>query len=111
MKFSATAFVLGLVSAVLGQETLTIDSPTAAYYCEPLLITWQGGEGPYNLGYLIGGTTPIPGHEFFATGVPGYSYEWTVSVSYYTPIALVVQDSTGATAESATFYVEYGTCS
>lgn len=92
MKFSATAFVLGLVSAVLGQETLTIDSPTAAYYCEPLLITWQGGEGPYNLGYLIGGSTPIPGHEFFATGVPGYSYDWTVSVSYYTPIALVVQE-------------------
>ncbi|KIK18932.1 hypothetical protein PISMIDRAFT_683611, partial [Pisolithus microcarpus 441] len=110
MKFSATAFVLGLVSAVLGQETLTIDSPTAAYYCEPLLITWQGGEEYSPRRYLIGGSTPIPGHEFFATGVPGYSYDWTVSVSYYTPIALVVQDSTGATAESATFYVEYGTC-
>ncbi|KAI6128294.1 hypothetical protein EV401DRAFT_920184 [Pisolithus croceorrhizus] len=109
MKFSVTTLVLGLVSAVLGQETLTINTPTAAYYCEPLLITWAGGVGPYNLVYLIGGNTPIPGHEFFATDVPGYSYEWTVSVSYYTPIALVVQDSTGATAESATFTVEYGT--
>ncbi|KAI6109475.1 hypothetical protein F5141DRAFT_791707 [Pisolithus sp. B1] len=127
MKFSVTTLVLGLVSAVLGQETLTINTPTAAYYCEPLLITWAGGVGPYNLVYLIGGSTPIPGHEFFATDVPGYSYEWTVSVSYCeclvfippvdayklsdTPIALVVQDSTGTTAESATFTVEYGTCS
>lgn len=111
MKLSATALFLGLVSAVLGQETLTINTPSAAYYCEPLLITWAGGVGPFSLGYLIAGTTPIPGHEWFAAGLTGDSYDWTVSVSYYTPIALVVQDSTGAVAESGTFYVDYGTCS
>ncbi|KAI6045765.1 hypothetical protein EDC04DRAFT_2634868 [Pisolithus marmoratus] len=111
MKFSVATLFLGLASTVLGQEILTINSPSVAYYCQPLLITWEGGEGPYNLVYLIAGTTPIPGHEYFATGVAGYSYLWTVSVSFYTPIALIVQDSTGATAETATFYVEYGTCS
>ncbi|KAG6329108.1 hypothetical protein ID866_9980 [Astraeus odoratus] len=112
MKFAAASFLLASVTAVLGQDTLTINSPTTpVYYDQPYLITWNGGVGPYDLGYvlyLVGGTTAIPGNEFFATGLPGYSYNWTVSVDYYTPIALVVQDSTGTLAETTVFTVERG---
>lgn len=107
MKFAAASCFLGLISTVLAQTPLAINTPTTpVYQCEDLLITWQGGVEPYSLGYLIGGSTSIPGHEFFATGLTGYSYDWTVSVDYYTPIALVVQDNTGTRAETATFTVE-----
>ncbi|KAI6160044.1 hypothetical protein EDD17DRAFT_1835183 [Pisolithus thermaeus] len=113
MKFSVTTLVLGLVSAVLGQETLTINTPTAAYYCEPLLITWAGGDPttwvhlPY-LDYRDTLSEEIP--RFPATSFSQRTFLAILDAYRLsdTPIALVVQDSTGATAESATFTVEYG---
>lgn len=54
MKFSITAAVLALATAVSAQ---TINTPTALYTCEPYQIVWSGGAPPYYLRVLEGGTT------------------------------------------------------
>ncbi|KIJ69280.1 hypothetical protein HYDPIDRAFT_36360 [Hydnomerulius pinastri MD-312] len=103
MKSIAAALIL-LASAVSGYQPLIMNTPAATYQCEPTLLTWSGGKGPYSLVYLIAGTVAIPG-VFIVQGETGHSYNWIVGVSGGTPIAIRVEDSTNTTAVSGTFTV------
>ncbi|KAF8273221.1 hypothetical protein EI94DRAFT_1795303 [Lactarius quietus] len=121
------------VARVSTQSTLTINTPAVATECEPLLITWSGGTGPYFLVRIALSAFHhfyIHAHTFFSLitdvlhpgaspsaaalitfgTVNGTSFTWSaVNEQANTSLDLAVSDSTGATSQSAPFTVQAGT--
>jgi len=97
------------VARVSTQSTLTINTPAVATECEPLLITWSGGTGPYFLTVHPGASPSAAALITFGT-VNGTSFTWSaVNEQANTSLDLAVSDSTGATSQSAPFTVQAGT--
>ncbi|KAG0659587.1 hypothetical protein C6P46_005078 [Rhodotorula mucilaginosa] len=104
MKFSITAAVLALATAVSAQ---TINTPTALYTCEPYQIVWSGGAPPYYLRVLEGGTTSNV-IETLVSAQDVTSYTWNVNVAAGTSVTLGLTDSTGTSAYAAQVTVQEG---
>ncbi|ESK87590.1 secreted protein [Moniliophthora roreri MCA 2997] len=51
MKFFATISLAALVAAV--QAQVIINTPTNLVECQPVKITWTGGQAPYSLSYVF----------------------------------------------------------
>ncbi|KWU42898.1 hypothetical protein RHOSPDRAFT_20390 [Rhodotorula sp. JG-1b] len=104
MKFSITAAVLALATAVSAQ---TINTPTALYTCEPYQIVWSGGAPPYYLRVLEGGTTSNV-IETLVSAQDVTSYTWNVNVAAGQSVTLGLTDSTGTSAYAAQVTVQEG---
>ncbi|MER6384092.1 Ser-Thr-rich GPI-anchored membrane family protein [Streptomyces sp. NPDC001118] len=88
-------------------ESFTINTPTNVVVCQPVLITWSGGEAPYSLTILPGsqpGAAPLRdlGQQ------DGTSYTWTADLPAGTSVGLTLKDSTGQVAQSAPFTINDG---
>lgn len=104
----SAAAVFGTTAAqAAAAEGLTIDTPTRAVVCQPLEITWSGGQPPYHVRLVPGDQPAAPPLRDFGRQ-DGTSYTWTVDVPPNTSVGLTVEDSTGAVAQSATFGIYDG---
>ncbi|BGP58201.1 hypothetical protein JCM8202_004741 [Rhodotorula sphaerocarpa] len=104
MKFSITAVVLALATAVSAQ---TIATPNALYTCEPYQVNWSGGQGPYYV-RVLKGTSNSDVIETLVAGQSQTSYTWDVNVAAGTSVHLSVTDATGQTAASAPVTIQQG---
>ncbi|GAA6008696.1 hypothetical protein JCM10207_001689 [Rhodosporidiobolus poonsookiae] len=109
MRFFATvSATAALVGSALAQSALLINTPTALYSCQPYQLTWSGGQAPYYVRVLPGGSltgTPI---ETLLSATSETSYTWNVNLASGTYITLTVSDSAGVTAGSAPVTVALG---
>ncbi|KAJ7263021.1 hypothetical protein C8J57DRAFT_1513249 [Mycena rebaudengoi] len=122
-------FAAALVSGAAAQlmiNTPTIGASPGAAECQPLLISWSGGNSPF---FVVSpaihrSTDPWFSHRFFQTvqhspptGIPvanfgqqdGFVVTWpAVNQTLGTNLILQVRDQTGLTASSAPFPVTAG---
>ncbi|KAF8732362.1 hypothetical protein AX14_004488 [Amanita brunnescens Koide BX004] len=96
-KFFLTAIaIVSLVPAVI---SLTIDTPASVVQCQPTLLTWNGGTGPYYLTILPGGQVSAEPMETF-TATDDTSKTWIANLDSSQPVTFALKDSTGQTAFS-----------
>ncbi|KAF8896283.1 hypothetical protein BD779DRAFT_1495003 [Infundibulicybe gibba] len=90
-----------LVSLIPGTfAALTINTPTNAVQCQPLLLSWVDGQPPYFLSVLPGGQAAAPPLKSFPTQ-NGTSLTWPkVDIQAGVGITLALKDNTGAQAFS-----------
>lgn len=88
-------------------EGLTISTPSNPVVCQPLKITWSGGQAPYQLELQPGAQPSAPSLRDFGQQ-DGSAYTWTVDLPPGTSVGLTLRDSTGTTAQSAPFTVQAG---
>lgn len=100
--------VLNLFFYRVAAQTFTVDTPSQAVVCDPLLLSWEGGKAPYSLHILF--TEQL---EEDHNGLSGTSFNWTVDTppTQGSTVVLNVTDSTGAFAVSDPFPVVNGTTS
>ncbi|KAF8206410.1 hypothetical protein K438DRAFT_1963460 [Mycena galopus ATCC 62051] len=107
----APALAIGAAAQVLTINTPTIGGTTpGTAECQPLLITWSGGTGPFIIAdgpvnTSPAGTTPV----IKFGGQTGTQVSWAaVNVTENTQLILSIKDATGAAASSALFPVTVG---
>jgi len=110
MKFAFTAALaaVAFVQSVVGQASITINTPANVVVCQPILLTWSGGTAPYFLSILPGSQPSAPALVDFGRQ-NGTSLTWKVNVAVGTSIGLTLRDSNGLVAQSAPFTVNNGT--
>lgn len=107
MKTTFVAITL-FVSCALAQ--FSINTPSNVVECEPTLLTWSGGTGPYTLS-IVPGASPN-GAAIENLGQQNTtSVTWVCNIAQGTSIGLALRDSTGAIAQSAPFTVNPGSSS
>ncbi|BGP54184.1 hypothetical protein JCM8202_001317 [Rhodotorula sphaerocarpa] len=107
--FATAAAFFAAVSTAVAQSNLIINTPTALYQCQPYLVTWGGGQGPYYVRVLPGGqlsASPIATLDSQPTS--DNQFTWDVNIPAGTSITLTVTDSTGTTASTAPISVADG---
>ncbi|KAG5353529.1 hypothetical protein C0989_005976 [Termitomyces sp. Mn162] len=82
-----------------------INTPTNVVVCQPILLTWTGGTGPYFL--VITGQPNGQALEDLGM-VQSTQFSWTVNIPAGTSIGLTLRDSTGQIAQSAAFTINPG---
>nr|GAT60738.1 predicted protein [Mycena chlorophos] len=93
------------VAGVSAQLSINTPVPGAAQ-CEPQLISFSGGTGPY---FVSIQTNPVGTTPFLDFGQqPGPSVTWTVNDTIGASLLFQVKDSTGASQTSAPFSVIAG---
>ncbi|KAK2460346.1 hypothetical protein APHAL10511_007735 [Amanita phalloides] len=103
----SVAVALLAASAALAQNSFTINTPTNAVVCQPLLLAWQGGTRPYFL-VVLSGNDPT-GQALEDLGQQnGTSLTWLVNQPAGTALGLTLRDSTGLVAQTASFTVNPG---
>jgi len=103
MQFTIASLVSLLLAAGVNAQFM-INTPASAVQCQPLLLTWTGGQAPYFLSILPGGqpsATPII--DFGQQN--STSITWLVNIPSGTSVGLTLRDSTGALAQSAPFNI------
>lgn len=100
-------FVFALVPIFAHCQDLSINTPSDAVVCQPLLITWSGGVPPYHL-YILPGNQPNAAPLEDLGVQSGTSCTWVVNLAPSTSIGLRLRDSKGAVAESAPFTIQPG---
>lgn len=98
MKYSTfvAAVALASVQSVWG---LMINTPTSVVQCQPILLTWSGGQPPYFLSALPGGQASAPALKSWDS-TSDTSVTWTVDLQAGTSLTMSIKDSTGAIAYS-----------
>ncbi|KAI5122311.1 hypothetical protein M0805_002387 [Coniferiporia weirii] len=94
MKLTLGSFLALLAAAGINAQTLMINTPQNVVECQPILLTWAGGSGPYFITF---------------NNVTGTSLTWLVNQPAGTSLGLTIRDQTGTTEESASFQVQDGT--
>ncbi|KAG6810389.1 hypothetical protein H0H92_012072 [Tricholoma furcatifolium] len=84
----------------------TINTPSNAVVCEPLLISWTGGIAPYYLS-VVPAVLPQNSLAEFG-GIDAESFTWTVNVEGGTSVGLSITDGNGEAAQSPWFAVHPG---
>ncbi|KIM62692.1 hypothetical protein SCLCIDRAFT_9019 [Scleroderma citrinum Foug A] len=102
------ASVVLFVAGALAQ--FTINTPGNVVQCEPTLISWSGGTGPYFLSILPGASPTGSALENLGQQ-NSTSVTWTCNFPSGSSLGLTLRDSTGAVAQSAPFTVNPGTSS
>ncbi|KAJ8692389.1 hypothetical protein PTI98_009707 [Pleurotus ostreatus] len=117
MKFTVVATSLFCAVLALAQTPgFTINTPTNPVQCQPLLISWVGGQGPFFL--LIGVDDSVhngddPSGPAIAdlgeqpAGATSFSWQ-RVTFQANTRLGFSLRDQTGATAQSAAVTVQAG---
>jgi len=93
----AAAFIAAL-PAVLAQQGPVINSPSPAnvVFCQPLLLSWQGGVPPYFITAVAPGQTQT--YETFTKDpTTDMQLTWTIDLAPGSVFNLGIKDSTGAT--------------
>jgi len=106
--FTSAALTLCAALAAVAQNTLTINTPTALFTCDPYLVAWSGGTGPYTVRVFPAGnigTTPL---ATLVTGTSANTLTWTVNLAAGTGVTLAVTDATGTTIPSASVNIQAG---
>ncbi|MFE4800292.1 hypothetical protein ACFRFL_36020 [Streptomyces sp. NPDC056708] len=107
LVLSAAAIFGTTAAQAPATEGLTINTPSNPVVCQPLTITWSGGQAPYQLELLPGNESGAAPLRDFGQQ-EGTAYTWTVDVPPNTSVGLTLRDSTGATAQSAPFTIQAG---
>ncbi|KAI9304199.1 hypothetical protein BJ944DRAFT_164039, partial [Cunninghamella echinulata] len=102
-----TIVLVAVFIYLINCQQLTIKAPTNPVECQPLLITWTGGERPYILSLHPGNEPDAPAIVNFGQQ-NGTSLTWNVNVKAGTSVGLTIRDSTGVTAQSAPFEINAG---
>ncbi|GAA5976491.1 hypothetical protein JCM11641_001319 [Rhodosporidiobolus odoratus] len=100
MRFTSFAAALAAAGSALAQSSLTINTPTALYTCQPFLLTWSGGQAPYYIRVFQGGSQSDL-LETLLSSTSETSYTWNVNLAASTSVTLGMTDSTGASAFTA----------
>ncbi|KAF9500123.1 hypothetical protein BDN71DRAFT_1441235 [Pleurotus eryngii] len=111
MKFSVIATSLFCAVLALAQTTgFTINTPTNPVQCQPLLISWVGGQGPFFLSVRNGDDPSGPAIADLGEQPAGAtSFSWQrVNFQANTRLGFSLRDQTGATAQSAAVTVQAG---
>ncbi|KAJ8084722.1 hypothetical protein PM082_003498 [Marasmius tenuissimus] len=104
MKSLALATVAALFA--VAEAVVTINTPNNLVQCQPTLITWSGGPGPFTLSY--DGNNPTgPALETFP-GLQGTSFTWDVDIPAGRSVGFLLRDSTGATSQTAAVTIQKG---
>ncbi|KDQ24858.1 hypothetical protein PLEOSDRAFT_174441 [Pleurotus ostreatus PC15] len=111
MKFSVVATSLFCAVLALAQTPgFTINTPTNPVQCQPLLISWVGGQGPFFLSVHNGDDPSGPAIADLGEQPAGAtSFSWQrVTFQANTRLGFSLRDQTGATAQSAAVTVQAG---
>ncbi|KAF8627020.1 hypothetical protein AX15_004601 [Amanita polypyramis BW_CC] len=110
--FLSVAATVLAASTAFAQSSLTINTPSNAVVCQPLLLSWSGGTGPY---YLLGSSLhPFRGSDPSGQALEdlgqqtGNSYTWNVNIAAGTQIGLTLRDTSGLVAQTAPFTINPG---
>ncbi|TFK72909.1 hypothetical protein BDN72DRAFT_835518 [Pluteus cervinus] len=98
---------LASVAFISGVVALNVDTPTNMVQCQPILITYGGGQSPYFLSALPGGqpaAAPLKSWD----GTDSTTRTFTVDIPAGTTVTFAVRDSTGAQAFSDIVTVRQG---
>jgi hypothetical protein len=101
------ATTLLAAASTYAQNSFTVNTPANAVVCQPVLVSWQGGQSPYYLSVLPGNTPSGQALENLGT-FNGTTFTWTVNIAAGTSIDLTVRDSSGQTAQTAPFTINAG---
>ncbi|GJN87108.1 hypothetical protein Rhopal_000053-T1 [Rhodotorula paludigena] len=102
MRF-ASSFT-GLVAAaafVAAQTPLFINTPSQLFQCQPVLLTWGGGEAPYYVRVVPGGQPTATPLATLQSAVDATTYSWRPALDVGTQITLLVSDNRGQSQGSA----------
>ncbi|GAA5998668.1 uncharacterized protein JCM10292_007146 [Rhodotorula paludigena] len=102
MRF-ASSFA-GLVAAaafVAAQTPLFINTPSQLFQCQPVLLTWGGGEAPYYVRVVPGGQPTATPLATLQSAVDATTYSWRPALDVGTEITLLVSDNRGQSQGSA----------
>lgn len=97
-----------LASTALAVE-LSIATPVGYVTCQPGMIFWQGGVGPYHLSLLPAGQAQAqPIKDFGELGAQISAYTWLVDVPAGKMVTLRITDSEGGLAYTSPFTAAVG---
>ncbi|KZV63795.1 hypothetical protein PENSPDRAFT_640490 [Peniophora sp. CONT] len=86
---------------------MMINTPSTVLECQPVQFSWTGGLGPYYLAIIPGDQPFAPPMRRFPTQ-NGTTFTWTADLPSGTKFNLLLRDSTGAQAYSATVAEQEG---
>ncbi|WFD02352.1 hypothetical protein MOBT1_001034 [Malassezia obtusa] len=105
--FAKTLAAFALVSAaVVAADDFTVDTPTGAAQCQPLQITWHGGQAPYYPSITKEGDISSVIKQF--PQAKDSKLTWKVTVPAGQKFTIAVRDSTGQQKSSAPVAVGKG---
>ncbi|KAF8920339.1 hypothetical protein CPB85DRAFT_1274682 [Mucidula mucida] len=104
LKYTALAAV---IAGVIAQSTLTINTPGNVVTCQPTLLSWTGGQSPYQLFITSGDDSSGPTIEDLGTQTDN-SETYTPSQQANTRIVFNIRDSTGLIAQTGIITVGAG---
>ncbi|GAA5932433.1 uncharacterized protein JCM15063_001224 [Sporobolomyces koalae] len=107
--FTSTLITAAAALSAAAQSTLTINTPSALFTCDPYLVTWSGGSAPYTVRVFPSGQLSATPLGTLVSGSDATSLTWTVNLAQGTAISLAITDSTGTTVPSAPVTVQAGT--
>ncbi|KAL9714094.1 hypothetical protein Ac2012v2_002402 [Leucoagaricus gongylophorus] len=104
----AVLLPLVFVAGTFAQGQLTINTPPNVVQCQPVLLTWSGGQVRNS---VLPGNDPT-GQALVDFGQQnGTSVSWLVNQQANTALGLTLRDSIGQVAQSASFTVNPGSSS
>jgi len=106
MHFKAAVFLAVASGVALAQEDLQINSPPQLRTCIPTNLQWTGGESPYFLQILQGGSTSDTLVDLGEQD--SNSYRWEPSLDAGTEVTLGITDNSGNTAYSSPVTITEG---
>ncbi|KAJ7098620.1 hypothetical protein B0H15DRAFT_821553 [Mycena belliarum] len=107
MRSFASLLAVSSFLTLVNAQALIINTPIPApVSCEPTLLSWGGGTGPYFI-VLVNGNDPTQNLVNFGE-LSNTSITWFVKEPAGTPLLLTIRDQTGATQSSAPFSVAAG---
>ncbi|WOO81297.1 uncharacterized protein LOC62_03G004825 [Vanrija pseudolonga] len=107
MLKSAVAVTLFAATAVLAQSRPQINTPGALTECQPVLLTWSGGQGPYFVSVIPGGQPGAAALVDFGSQ-SGNQLTWKVNLPAGTNISLKIVDQTGNTNYAQAVNIQKG---
>ncbi|TXT13794.1 hypothetical protein VHUM_01161 [Vanrija humicola] len=108
MLKSAIAASLFAATAVLAQSGgPQINTPGALTECQPVLLTWNGGQGPYFVSVIPGGQPGAAALVDFGEQT-GNQLTWRVNLAAGTQISLKIVDQTGNTNYAQAVSIQKG---
>ncbi|KAK8864328.1 hypothetical protein IAR55_001575 [Kwoniella newhampshirensis] len=100
--------IVALAGSALAQ--LTVQTPASLIQCQPALLSWTGGQGPYFLAAIPGGQPSAAALKDFGQQT-GNSITWTVDIASGTSVTLKVTDSTGVVNYNQAVTIQPGSSS
>ena len=94
------------LATVSAQHHLGVDTPQSASQCQPLKISWYGGQPPYNPKIMETGNSSVPTHVCNQTSETDFSWKPTMKAGQN--FTIHVTDSAGASAVSDPVQVSKG---